>query len=210
MSFAQSQETLTIPLFPLGIVLFPGGRHDLQIFEQRYIDMVTSSLKNDTPFGLCSLQSGQETRAPGTRQSVSRIGTLARIIDWNSLDNGLLGITIEGTTKFRVDNCWQAESDLLMAEVTLSAEDRLEAEPVAFGEGYEALVEVLKGLEGHPLVAEKNLAIDHDNLWHLGWHLSELMPLDGAEKQGLLELDDAQLRADRLLELLRELSGEDS
>jgi len=36
------------------------------------------------------------------------------------------------------------------------------------------------------------------------------MPLDGAEKQGLLELDDAQSRADRLLELLRELSGEDS
>ncbi len=210
MSFAQSQEALTIPLFPLGIILFPGGRHDLQIFEQRYIDMVTASLKNSTPFGICSLQAGLETREAGTRQSVSRIGTLARIIDWNSLDNGLLGITIEGTSKFRVDNCWQADNDLLMAEVTLSAEDRLEAEPVPYEEGYEALVEVLKGLEAHPLVAEKNLSIDYDNLWHLGWHLGELMPLSGAEKQALLELDDAGARADRLAELLRELSGEDS
>ena len=69
---------------------------------------------------------------------------------------------------------------------------------------------MLKGLEGHPLVAEKNLSIDYDNLWHLGWHLGELMPLSGAEKQALLELDDAGARADRLAELLRELSGEDS
>ena len=34
-----SIETLSIPLFPLNTVLFPGGLQPLKIFEQRYLDM---------------------------------------------------------------------------------------------------------------------------------------------------------------------------
>ena len=69
MSFAQSQHAITVPLFPLRIVLFPGGRHELQIFERRYIDMVTASLKTGTPFGICSLQAGAEVMEGGARQT---------------------------------------------------------------------------------------------------------------------------------------------
>lgn len=209
MSFAQSQHAITVPLFPLRIVLFPGGRHELQIFERRYIDMVTASLKTGTPFGICSLQAGAEVMEAGARQTVSRIGTLARIIDWNQLDNGLLGITIEGTTKFRVEDCWQSDADLLMANVVPSLVDTLEGEPLSYGQEYGELVEVLRGLESHPLVAEKSLDIEYENLWQLGWHLSELVPLGEGSKQALLELDDAHERAASLRALLRELSGEE-
>lgn len=209
MSLTSQQDTLTLPLFPLQIVLFPGGRHDLQIFERRYIDMVTESLRQGTPFGICSLQAGGEAREPGTRQSVNRIGTLARIIDWNQLDNGLLGITIEGTAKFKVDECWQADTDLLMARVTVSTVDTLEGEPVSYGDDYDELVEVLRGLESHPLVVEKNLDIEYENLWHLGWHLSGLIPMADSARQALLELDDPHERAASLVELLRDMSGEE-
>lgn len=208
MPFIES-ESLTVPLFPLRIVLFPGGRHDLQIFERRYIDMVTESLKSGTPFGICALQLGSEKVEPGSRQTINRIGTLARIIDWNQLDNGLLGITIEGTAKFRVEECWQAETDLLMAKVVVSDSDSLQGEPVSYGEEYDSLVEVLRNLESHPLVLEKNLDIEYENLWQLGWHLSELVPMSERAKQALLELEDPRERAASLLELLKELSGED-
>ena len=209
MSFAKLENAITVPLFPLRIVLFPAGRHDLQIFERRYIDMVTESLKSGTPFGICSIESGTGERAAGTQHSVNRIGTLARIIDWNQLDNGLLGITIEGTTKFRVEDCWEADSDLLMAKVVLSARDTIDSEPVAYGDDFGELVEVLRGLEEHPLVAEKNFAIEYDNLWHLGWHLSELIPMSENSRQALLELDDPRARAESLMQLLKDLSGED-
>ncbi len=208
MPFAESREIITVPLFPLHIVLFPAGRHKLQIFERRYIDMVSESLKSGTPFGICSLQAGEETRVAGSRQTVSRVGTLARIIDWDQLENGLLGITIEGTTKFRVEDCWESESDLLMAKVVLSSDDTIDGEPVAYGEEYDALVEVLRGLESHPMVVAKKLDIEYENLWQLGWHLSELVPMGDRPKQVLLELDDPRERAASLLELLKEMSGE--
>ena len=209
MSFAKLEDAITVPLFPLRIVLFPAGRHDLQIFERRYIDMVTESLKSGTPFGICSIEAGTGVRAADTQHSVNRIGTLARIIDWNQLDNGLLGITIEGTTKFRVEDCWEADSDLLMAKVVLSECDTLDSEPMAYGDDFAELVEVLRGLEQHPLVAEKNFAIDYDNLWHIGWYLSELIPMSEPSRQALLELDDPRARAESLMQLLKGLSGEE-
>jgi len=94
--------------------------------------MVTDCLKSGTPFGICSIEAGTEARTADSSQSVSRIGTLARIIDWNQLDNGLLGITIEGTTKFRVEDCWESDTDLLMGEVVLSEGDTIDGEPVAY------------------------------------------------------------------------------
>ena len=71
------------------------------------------------------------------------------------------------------------------------------------------MVEVLKGLEEHPLVAEKNLDIEYENLWHLGWHLSGLIPMGENIRQALLELDDPRARAESLMQLLKELAGED-
>jgi Lon protease-like protein len=76
MSFAKLEDAITVPLFPLRIVLFPAGRHDLQIFERRYIDMVTESLKSGTPFGICSIEAGTGVRAADTQHSVNRIGHL--------------------------------------------------------------------------------------------------------------------------------------
>ena len=209
MSFAKLEDAITVPLFPLRIVLFPAGRHDLQIFERRYIDMVTDCLKSGTPFGICSIEAGTEARTADSSQSVSRIGTLARIIDWNQLDNGLLGVTIEGTTKFCVEDCWESDTDLLMGEVVLSEGDTIDGEPVAYSDEFDELVEVLKGLEEHPLVAEKNLDIEHENLWQLGWHLSGLIPMGENIRQALLELDDPKARAESLMQLLKELAGED-
>ena len=209
MSFAKLEDAITIPLFPLRIVLFPAGRHDLQIFERRYIDMVTDCLKSGTSFGICSIETGVEERTADSQRSVSRIGTLARIIDWNQLDNGLLGITIEGTTKFRVEDCWESDADLLMAQVVLSEGDTIEGEPVAYGNEFDELVEVLKGLEDHPLIAEKNFDIEYENLWQLGWHLSELIPMGGNVRQALLEIDDPRERAESLALLLKDMAGEE-
>ena len=55
----------SLPLFPLGTVLFPGGLLPLQIFEVRYLDMIRKCHKAGAPFGVVSLTEGSEVRKPG-------------------------------------------------------------------------------------------------------------------------------------------------
>ena len=48
------------PLFPLSTVLFPYGRMHLQIFEQRYLDLVKNCMRNDSKFGVVLIREGSE------------------------------------------------------------------------------------------------------------------------------------------------------
>jgi len=196
-----------ISLFPLRMVLFPGGRLDLQIFEQRYIDLVSHCLRNDTGFGICLLKSGEEVIREASRQTIHRIGTFCRIVDWDQLDNGLLGITVAGMTKFKVEDCWQADDGVLRANALYSLDDRTDSSPLAVTGEHEGLVELLKSLENHPMIAEKNLSTDYDNLREVGWRLSELIPIDASQKQKLLELDDPGERIEQLEALVADLAN---
>ncbi|MEC8897702.1 MAG: LON peptidase substrate-binding domain-containing protein, partial [Pseudomonadota bacterium] len=90
---------MNVPLFPLNSIILPGGRIPLQLFEPRYIDMLTRCLKEDRGFVVVLLREGAETEA---RASFYDMGTYVRIIDFQQLDNGLLGITVEGDCKVSV------------------------------------------------------------------------------------------------------------
>jgi len=65
----------------------------------------------------------------------------------------------------------------------------------------------LQNLESHPLVEQKNLIIDYDNLWDLGWRLAELIPVENTTKQDLLELDDPWERIENIEQLVAELAN---
>lgn len=189
----MSEESL-IPLFPLRSVLVPNGRLPLQIFEQRYLDLISQSLKSGSGFGICLLKSGKETVTAGRRQEVHRIGCLAHIVDWDQLENGLLGITVEGSRRFRVNDCWARDDHLLMADVDWMDEDRSEEPglPVLDEQAY--LVELLQDLMKHPLVESLGLDMDVQDRQALSWRLIELIPVPMAEKQRLLEISDTNER----------------
>ncbi len=63
----------TLPLFPLGTVLFPGGPLALRIFEPRYIAMVSRCMKESTGFGVVLLIEGRE--AGGGSTTTASTGT---------------------------------------------------------------------------------------------------------------------------------------
>src|ERR1700674_3946946 len=88
-----------IALFPLHAVLFPGGPLPLRIFEPRYIDLVRRSLRSQSAFGVVLIDGGAET---GTVAATAAVGTTARIADFYSLPDGLLGITCLGVRKFKL------------------------------------------------------------------------------------------------------------
>jgi len=106
-----SLNTLTISLFPLNTVLFPGGPLPLRIFEPRYLDMVSKSLKHSQPFGVCLIREGDETGRPAEPHP---IGTFAHIVDWDQLSDGLLGITARGGERFFVNRYDVGTNQLLV------------------------------------------------------------------------------------------------
>jgi uncharacterized protein len=191
-----------IPLFPLQSVLFPRGRLPLQIFETRYIDLVKRVMQTDTGFGVCLLKEGRESALAGLDQKVHRIGTYARIVDWEALPNGLLGITAEGVHKFSVQDCWAQDDQLLMAKVAFADTDYSEQDQIPVAGPDETLVQLLQQLMKHPAIERLKLTVNYANLREIGWRLSELLPIPSERRQALLELDDARTRARAIEELL--------
>ena len=112
--------TVHIPIFPLNTVLFPGGPLPLRIFEPRYIDMVSASMKSDTPFGVLLIKDGEEA-GPATTYEV---GTLAKITDFYQGSDGLLGVTALGGQRFRLISNERQHDGLNIGEVELIDADR--------------------------------------------------------------------------------------
>jgi len=180
----------TLPLFPLRSVLFPKGRLPLQIFEQRYLNMVRTAMRTETGFGICLLREGEEVARPGVHQQVHRVGTYVQVVDWDQLPNGLLGLTVEARCKFEVLECRAEKDQLLVGQVSRCAADFVGEPPLAVQDEHEVLVSLLEQLVSHPVIARLDMQINYQDLRELGWRLSELIPLPLEIKQSLLELDD--------------------
>jgi Lon protease-like protein len=176
-------------------VLFPGGRLPLRIFEQRYMDMVKRCLKDTSPFGVCAIREGAEVGAPAVPHD---IGTLAKIIEWDMPQLGLLEIVAVGGERFRiVERRVQADGSQ-RARVERLGEQA--DGPVA--DGSSACVRLLERvIAQHPgLLPEPH---HMDSAAWVGGRLAELLPLPLHERQALLELDDPLERLARISRLLR-------
>src|SRR5258705_13035588 len=102
-----------LALFPLDTVLFPGGPLSLRIFEARYLDMVRRCLKEHSAFGVVLILAGAEA---GAVSEGADTGTSARLVDFDTLPDGLLGITCVGERRFRVRRRRQQGDGLNLAE----------------------------------------------------------------------------------------------
>jgi len=188
----------TIALFPLNSVVFPKGRISLQIFESRYVDLVRDCLRDDTGFGIVLIQKGNEVARKGQKLDIHRTGTYCRVVDWNQLPSGLLGITVEGRSTFRVLETWRETNNLCRAQVEFRPQDSVDADAVAVGEAFGDYVDLLRGLSQHPAIEELRLHVSFDNLREVAWRLSELLPIGNREKQTLLELIDPIARLEQI------------
>jgi Lon protease-like protein len=196
--------TAELPLFPLGSVLFQGGNLQLQIFEPRYLDMVSTCMRDGSPFGVVLIRTGSDTWRQGSvGPDLFQIGTEARITDFNQLGNGRLGITVCGQRKFRVREVTEQADHLLRGTVTFLPE-----EPVmSVGQEHQELVDLLSELLTHPGVQQLNLDIDLSDARSVGWRLSELLPIEAEIKQSLLQLQLPRERLSELTRLVNKLRG---
>lgn len=200
----MSNSPEDIPLFPLSSVLFPHGRMPLQIFEQRYLDLIKSCARSGTGFGVVWTSRSGEVVGRG-EPALGDYGTYARIVDYDQLPNGLLGVTIEGAERFDLHSTERLASQLVMGSVTFR-----EALPRApLHDDWQGLVSVLRSLETHPHVEQLQLAVDYDNAWSVAFSLLQLLPLDERLKYRWLGYDSVEDVVSELETLLNEISGED-
>ena len=201
MTTDQSQQR--IALFPLHIVLFPGCILPLQIFEQRYLRLVKNAIQNNSGFAVVLISAGKEV---GDAPEVYNAGCYVEIIDWETLPNGLLGITIAARHRVQVSNPCAQHDGLLMASCSKPGEDMHYNNQQLLDE-YTDLVDTLKQLEQHPFVASQGLQLDYHNVLDISNKLAYLLPISNQVKQSLLETTNLQQRLQALRKILQQLQN---
>lgn len=173
-----------IPLFPLGTVLFPGGPLGLRIFEQRYLQMVRDCTRDQSCFGICLILKGSEAGAPAVPAAV---GTLARVTDFYSQPDGLLGISVEGGARFRVLRTRVRDNGLVRGDVRYWPDEPVLPVPPEFGLLADILERLVEQAGGWWRDAPRER---YDDASWVGFRLAEFLPLKPVERQHLLELTD--------------------
>jgi len=188
-------RVMEIPLFPLNTVLFPGGPLPLRIFESRYLDMISSCMKQNAPFGVLLIREGHEA-GPAAMHTV---GTLATVTDWYQGSDGLLGITAVGTERFELLSAGRQHDGLYVGEVAL-----LPAVPsLLLPEAHRGLAHILENVLNELGRLYEGLDRHLDDATWVTYRLVEVLPAALEQKQEVLESTDIPNCLELIANLIR-------
>jgi uncharacterized protein len=182
-----------LPIFPLNLVLFPGGLLPLKIFEQRYLDMTKECLRDNTPFGVCLIREGQEVGSPAAHETV---GCTAAITHWEMPHLGLFQLSTTGQRPFRIVEREIRGNGLIEADVEWLPDVAGAIDEDSFGLCRRILESIAARVCSEVFAGPTRF---DDPRW-VSYRLAELLPVDADEKQRLL---DTRVDAERLSQLAR-------
>ena len=193
----------TSALFPLSVNVLPGAFLPLQIFEPRYIDMISECLANSEGFCIVLFKE-DDTQKESEFIAHHEIATYVEIVDFNQLDNGLLGITVQGKYKIKIEDIWKQNDELLLGKIKKIPEedDNLSNEPE-----YLDLWNMVKEITNHPEIKKLNLDLDLNSSSSVCYILASVLPLRPEEKQTILEFESNRDKLDYLKALIKRLGG---
>lgn len=180
-----------LPLFPLNIVLFPGMPLPLQVFEERYVEMVELCVREKRPFGVVLIRDGIAERGPLAEPYT--VGTTAQITRVEKLDDsGRMIIITLGRERFRIHSLFK-DKPYLVGEVealnlNIGHETRLASETKQLFPYVEEYLEIMSR-SGSIEMDASDLPHDPQRFLYLAAAVIQL-PL--RDKQALLEIDDAR------------------
>jgi uncharacterized protein len=194
--------TDTLPLFPLGTVLFPGMLLPLHIFEERYKELVRDLLEGPEPrrFGVIAIKKGRETGVEGV-SSLYEVGCTATLRETEGNDDGGYEVVAVGTQRFRLDAVDESRA-YLQGEVEFLAED--EGDSAAAGRAahlvagaFQAYLDVLTA-QG---LAQVNVPEVPEEPVLLSYLVAASMIIDLPDRQALLAEPDSlsRLTAERAM-----------
>ena len=169
-----------LPLFPLTAHILPGGRMKLRIFEPRYLRMVKESFEQNNGFGLCMLNPQGNVESNG---HIFPVGTHVQVIDFEALNDGMLGITIEGGELFNIKSIHTEKNGLRIGEIEWQSPWQA---PVCDQEHPALVARLEEVFATYPELDELYPEKHYDDIRWLCGRWLELLPLDPNVKQELI------------------------
>ena len=193
-----------LSIFPLTINVLPGGYLPLQIFEPRYLDMVKKCMTQEIGFCVVLLRGSMDQIDSSKLPDHSPIGTYVEIVDFNQLENGLLGITVQGQYRVQILDRRKQEDGLMVADIIEQSE---EEESLSLEPQYKNIWRILRDISKHPEIKKLDLDIDFNNSSSVAYNLASLLPLTPPERQNILEFQSNVDRFDHLNKIVKQLGG---
>ena len=190
----------TLPMFPLGSVLFPSMILPLHVFEPRYRALVEDCVAGNGEFGVVLIERGSEVGGGDVRTDV---GTVAQVLEIERFDDGRCALAAVGTRRFRVDR-WLDDDPYPRAEVTDwddSAPESLDLDEV--DALFRRALALAAELGEAPAPMDVELAEDAGLAT---FQMAALAPLGPADRQVLLATEGAEARVRLLAEQLADMT----
>jgi ATP-dependent Lon protease len=180
-----------LPIFPLGVVLFPGMPLPLHIFEPRYRLMIGRVLEKDRIFGVAWMVEGTE----GERETwPAGVGTTARITEVVPFADGRMNVQTIGKRRFQILSI-REEDDTLVAQC-----EWLEDEPQhdLAQLSRQTRRALSRYFDAHALNSDTSTETDDLNVPQdpcaLSLFIAGILQLPLQQKQELLEMTDTRAR----------------
>ncbi len=191
-----------IPVFPLSnFIIFPDATVPLNIFEERYIEMVDDSMRGTRIIGMIQPKKNLNNSSP----ELYEVGCLGRITSFNETEEGRYFIIINGLNRFKIVN--EINNNKLYREFNVSYDEfkndqKLNNEEIKFSD-LELIFKNLKKLFQKNGYMVNWKEIEKQNLEQTINTLSMASPFSIEEKQALLESKDMSARKFKLEEILK-------
>ena len=195
-------DATELPLFPLRTVLFPGAVLGLKIFEARYLDLMTTCLRERSRFGVVCLRRGGEVVQADRAVDFETVGVEAELIDVDSAQAGILMIRCRGVERFEVRSARQQADGLWLAGVEALPADEPVAPAPQFELSVRALASAMRSIE-QDATAPFLQPYRFDDAGWVANRWCEILPISVAAKHKLMALPDGQLRLEIVDEYLR-------
>ncbi|MEO8262133.1 MAG: LON peptidase substrate-binding domain-containing protein [Pseudolysinimonas sp.] len=188
----------TLPMFPLGSVLFPAMPLPLRVFEERYLAMLAHVLQDEPPeFGVVLIERGQEVGGGDVRFDV---GTIARIADLEVTES-MVGMVGLGGQRFEIES-WGSDDPFPQAEIRL-------LDDLVWDEAHrELLDEAERSVRAGMAVASEYVELAWspavelaDSPLDAAWQLAAIAPLGPMDQVELLRATSLQQLLSRMIEL---------
>lgn len=193
----------TLPLFPLGTVLFPGMLMPIHIFEPRYRLLLRRSVESERPFGVVLIKSGVEVGGPAEPHG---IGTSARVVGATPLPDGRALVVCRGDRRFAIDELHADREPYLVADVDyLEEDDGPDAGPLA-DSAADAFAQYLGGILATSAEPRSDVPTAEDlragTPREVSYRIAGALGIDASERQRLLETERTRNRLESELRLL--------
>ena len=192
-------------MFPLGTPLLPGGVLPLHVFELRYRMMMDDVVHSEVAeFGVVLIERGHEVGGGDVR---SGVGTMARVVRHDELEDGRRAVVAVGERRIRVDR-WLEDDPYPIAEVT---DWPAEATPidadveVRLDATIERFVDLLRRVDDRTPSIERRSS--SESVDEYAYRVGSTLPIGAVDRQRLLEAENSTERLDRVLAAVEDLEA---